>query len=188
MYAGQIVEMGAARDVLERPAHPYTRRLIDCVPALGSGRRAFAAIGGAPPAANRLPSGCAFADRCDFADAGCRTGPVGLVAIAEQPRRALSSSPGGGVLNELALEARGLTKRYGGGYTLIGRPRPANHAVSNVAFSLSRGRNARDCRRIRMREIDPRANARGPYAALGGNGQHQRAGFRGRQDHDAAAP
>jgi oligopeptide/dipeptide ABC transporter ATP-binding protein len=42
-------------------------------------------------------------------------------------------------LIELALEARGLTKFYGGGYTLFGRPRPANHAVSNVALSLSRG-------------------------------------------------
>jgi peptide/nickel transport system permease protein len=82
MYAGQIVEMGAAEDVLERPAHPYTRRLIDCVLALGSGRRSFAAIGGSPPATNRLPSGCAFADRCDFAVAECRAGPVGFVAVA----------------------------------------------------------------------------------------------------------
>jgi peptide/nickel transport system permease protein len=82
MYAGRIVEMGAARDVLGRPAHPYTRRLIDCVPAPGVGRRAFAAIGGAPPATNRLPSGCAFADRCDFAVAECRAGPIEFVAIA----------------------------------------------------------------------------------------------------------
>ena len=81
MYAGEIVEMGAAKDVLERPAHPYTRRLIDCVPALGSGRRAFAAIGGTPPAANRLPSGCAFADRCNFATDACRAGPLGFVII-----------------------------------------------------------------------------------------------------------
>jgi len=81
MYAGQIVEMGAAEDVLKRPAHPYTRRLIDCVPALGSGRQSYVAIGGATPATNRLPSGCAFADRCDFAVAECRAGPVGFVAV-----------------------------------------------------------------------------------------------------------
>jgi len=42
-------------------------------------------------------------------------------------------------LNEVALEARGLTKLYGGGYRLIGRPRLANHAVSDVSFSLLRG-------------------------------------------------
>ena len=81
MYAGRIVEIGAARDVLERPAHPYTRGLIDCVPELGSGKRAFAAIGGAPPAANRLPTGCAFADRCNFATDACRAGPLGFVTI-----------------------------------------------------------------------------------------------------------
>ena len=42
-------------------------------------------------------------------------------------------------MNEPALEARGLTKRYGGGATLLGRRRAANHAVSDVALSLSRG-------------------------------------------------
>jgi peptide/nickel transport system permease protein len=83
MYAGRIVEMGAVRDVLEHPAHPYTRRLIDCVPELGSGRRSFAAIGGAPPVSNRLPNGCAFADRCDFAMSNCRADPIELVAIAD---------------------------------------------------------------------------------------------------------
>jgi oligopeptide/dipeptide ABC transporter ATP-binding protein len=42
-------------------------------------------------------------------------------------------------LNDVALEACGLAKLYGGGRTLLGRPRPANHAVTNVAFSLVRG-------------------------------------------------
>ena len=71
--------------------------------------------------------------------AECRAGPIELRRDRERPRRALSSSAGGGVLNELALEARGLTKLYGGGHTLVGRPRPANHAVNDVALSLSRG-------------------------------------------------
>ena len=39
MYAGRIVEEGPTGALLERPAHPYTRRLIDCVPELGAGRR-----------------------------------------------------------------------------------------------------------------------------------------------------
>jgi peptide/nickel transport system permease protein len=81
MYAGQIVEMGASHDVLEHPAHPYTRRLIDCVPILGSGRRAFEAIRGMPPATNQLPNGCAFADRCDLATAECHAGPIALFEI-----------------------------------------------------------------------------------------------------------
>jgi peptide/nickel transport system permease protein len=78
MYAGRIVETGTTSQVLERPAHPYTRRLIGCVPVLGSGRRRFEAIPGLPPAVNRLPEGCAFAARCEFADAACRAGPVAM--------------------------------------------------------------------------------------------------------------
>jgi peptide/nickel transport system permease protein len=78
MYGGQIVEIGAAQDVLERAAHPYTRRLISCIPSLGSGKRQFEAIRGMPPATNRLAKGCSFADRCDFATAECLAGPIAL--------------------------------------------------------------------------------------------------------------
>jgi peptide/nickel transport system permease protein len=35
MYAGQMVESGTAGDVLDQPAHPYTQRLMECVPRLG---------------------------------------------------------------------------------------------------------------------------------------------------------
>ena len=37
MYAGQIVECGPSRDVLARPAHPYTRALLACSPQIGVG-------------------------------------------------------------------------------------------------------------------------------------------------------
>ena len=42
-------------------------------------------------------------------------------------------------MTELALETRGLTKIYGGGFTLGGRRRPAIHAVSDVTINLNRG-------------------------------------------------
>ena len=38
MRRGEIVETGATRAVLDRPQHPYTKRLIACVPQPGSGR------------------------------------------------------------------------------------------------------------------------------------------------------
>ncbi|PKP73208.1 MAG: peptide ABC transporter permease [Alphaproteobacteria bacterium HGW-Alphaproteobacteria-6] len=78
MYAGQVVEEGPTAEVLAAPAHPYTRRLIACVPELGAGRRALAAIPGLPPAVDDLPPGCAFAPRCDRATDACQSGEVAV--------------------------------------------------------------------------------------------------------------
>lgn len=78
MYAGEVVEEGPTADILAAPAHPYTRRLIACVPRLGAGRRKLSAIPGLPPAVDALPPGCAFAPRCDRARADCRTGIVAM--------------------------------------------------------------------------------------------------------------
>jgi len=78
MYAGRIVETGPTADVLADPWHPYTRRLIACVPELGGGRRVLAAIPGLPPAVDDLPPGCAFAPRCDRATEDCGRAEVAL--------------------------------------------------------------------------------------------------------------
>ncbi|WP_068109236.1 dipeptide/oligopeptide/nickel ABC transporter permease/ATP-binding protein [Tropicimonas marinistellae] len=82
MYAGRIVETGPTDAILDAPAHPYTRRLIACVPRLGEGRRALHAIPGLPPAVDDLPAGCAFAPRCDKATDACRTGEITLAKSA----------------------------------------------------------------------------------------------------------
>ena len=80
MYAGRIVEHGPTDDILRAPAHPYTARLMACVPELGQGRRELAAIPGLPPMVDQLPAGCAFAPRCDMASAACKIGDIPLVA------------------------------------------------------------------------------------------------------------
>jgi peptide/nickel transport system permease protein len=80
MYAGRIVEEGPTRDILQSPNHPYTARLIDCVPELGGGKRRLEAIAGLPPVVDRLPQGCAFADRCTRAAPECRQGDIPLDA------------------------------------------------------------------------------------------------------------
>ena len=84
MYAGRIVETGPTEAILSDPAHPYTRRLIACVPELGGGRRELHAIPGLPPAVDDLPAGCAFAPRCDKAQADCRKGEIDLAPFGDR--------------------------------------------------------------------------------------------------------
>ena len=78
MYAGRIVEEGRTNDILDAPRHPYTERLMACVPELGGGKRRLEAIPGLPPVVSDLPPGCAFADRCDRAQDDCRRGDIAL--------------------------------------------------------------------------------------------------------------
>jgi len=78
MYAGQVVESGTVDEIYRHPLHPYTRRLMACVPRLGDRARALTAIPGLPPALDDLPTGCRFADRCDVVTDACREAPVEL--------------------------------------------------------------------------------------------------------------
>lgn len=86
MYAGRIVEEGPTSAILNAPTHPYTARLMECVPELGRGQRKLAAIPGLPPMVDDLPTGCAFADRCDRATTACRVGDISLDEIAPHRR------------------------------------------------------------------------------------------------------
>ncbi len=72
MYAGRIVERGPVAKVLKSPRHPYTRALLASMPRVDeAGHEPLQAIAGQPPNPRRLPSGCAFHPRCQFADALC---------------------------------------------------------------------------------------------------------------------
>ena len=75
MYAGRIVESGPVQDVLERPLHPYTRGLIDSLPARNPRGQPLRQIDGATPSLLSLPSGCAFRERCRAAGTECAADP-----------------------------------------------------------------------------------------------------------------
>jgi peptide/nickel transport system ATP-binding protein len=64
MYAGQIVELAPAADLLRRPFHPYTRALMNSVPKLGHEMERLQAIGGTVPNLGEWPAGCRFYPRC----------------------------------------------------------------------------------------------------------------------------
>jgi peptide/nickel transport system ATP-binding protein len=76
MYAGKIVEFGAADDVLDRPRHPYTAGLLDSVPSRNAKGAPLAQIPGMTPSLLDPPPGCAFRQRCVRATAACAADPA----------------------------------------------------------------------------------------------------------------
>jgi peptide/nickel transport system ATP-binding protein len=73
MYAGNVVEKATVEEAFRNPHHPYTRALLDAVPEIDR-RRRLESLPGTMPDLARLPSGCNFADRCEYAREECRTG------------------------------------------------------------------------------------------------------------------
>src|ERR1700726_1106185 len=70
MYAGRIVEQGAAAQVLATPKHPYTQGLLAASPRLERGK--LTPIPGSVPQLTALPPGCAFEPRCGLRREDCR--------------------------------------------------------------------------------------------------------------------
>jgi peptide/nickel transport system ATP-binding protein len=76
MYAGRIVEQGSVAEVLESPKHPYTRGLLDSVPANALAGGKLRPIPGMTPSLARLVEGCSFRERCSRADEACLVMPA----------------------------------------------------------------------------------------------------------------
>ena len=84
MYLGALVEEAPVRDLFAEPKHPYTRRLMECVPQLDSNKytTSFLPIPGQPPSLSRRPPGCPFAPRCPGFQAGRCDHPVPEEAVS----------------------------------------------------------------------------------------------------------
>jgi peptide/nickel transport system ATP-binding protein len=81
MYAGQIVELAPARELLRRPFHPYTRALMNSVPKLAGGADRLSAIPGNVPRIGNFPAGCRFYPRCPSAHPECANTAPELVEV-----------------------------------------------------------------------------------------------------------
>jgi peptide/nickel transport system ATP-binding protein len=84
-YAGRVVEAGELAAVFERPAHPYTRRLLATIPDIAA-RRRLEPIDGHAPAPSARPAGCSFAPRCEFARDVCTVGAPPQVDVGPHHR------------------------------------------------------------------------------------------------------
>lgn len=73
MYAGTVVETGPVAEVFAKPNHPYTRGLLESVPAEQHKGSRLSSIPGGPPDPRAVPSGCAFRTRCPMARDLCAT-------------------------------------------------------------------------------------------------------------------
>lgn len=78
-YAGEVVEIGPAEDVLRRPAHPYTQALLASLPAVGKSE--LASLPGQPPDLTKLDTGCPFAPRCPVRYERCSQDPKLLPVV-----------------------------------------------------------------------------------------------------------
>jgi oligopeptide/dipeptide ABC transporter ATP-binding protein len=72
MYAGQIVEMAPARELLDAPRHPYTSALLRAIPRLDQEKTRLETIPGMVPKPGFAPAGCRFHPRCAIAKSDCR--------------------------------------------------------------------------------------------------------------------
>ena len=134
MYAGRVVELGAAADVLAAPSHPYTRGLLLAAPRPNEAT-AMEGIPGYPPRAGQRPPGCSFRPRCPIAVDRCRDTPppefvrpdhlVRCFRAADESVRAVAGplrEQAPGPAGPAALQASQISARYG--------RRPVLHDVS----------------------------------------------------------
>jgi peptide/nickel transport system ATP-binding protein len=148
LYAGTLVEQGTAESILRDPRHPYTARLLCCLPSTGRRKEdgALQTIAGTLPAPGAKLEPCVFAPRCDRAEDICHATPppedwsdghmakchfeppfpaaaVSLAAVSQLPKL---------VRNIPVLEARSLVKTYGAGASSV-------RAVYDISFALQAG-------------------------------------------------
>ncbi len=65
MYGGRLAEAGTTYDIYDRPKHPYTHGLINCLPRISNRKNRLTPISGTIPSLIDPPEGCIFHPRCE---------------------------------------------------------------------------------------------------------------------------
>ena len=71
MYGGRVMEYGNTNDIFHNPTHPYTQGLLHAIPRLDHQGEQLSTIPGNPPNMMKMPPGCPFVERCEFAKDQC---------------------------------------------------------------------------------------------------------------------
>lgn len=100
MYLGRIVELADTDALFDRPAHPYTRALLDELPRIDMRKKKFASLKGEVPSPLHPPSGCHFHPRCPRAEAACKTTRPPLIEVGVSHEAACLYPHTGGALPE----------------------------------------------------------------------------------------
>jgi oligopeptide/dipeptide ABC transporter ATP-binding protein len=82
MYLGRLVETAPTAALFETPRHPYSRALLDAVPAPEHGATPRPLLEGELPSPLAPPRGCHFHPRCPFATALCAQQAPAMVEAA----------------------------------------------------------------------------------------------------------
>ena len=88
MYLGRLAEQGSVRDVIQRPAHPYTRGLLNALPKLENLDAPLTPVPGDIPSPLERPSGCVFHTRCSMSEPRCQQAVPSMVDVYEGHRAA----------------------------------------------------------------------------------------------------
>src|SRR5262249_10548178 len=84
MYAGRLAEMGSLKQVMETPAHPFTKGLLGWVPRVRGPPGRPPSVAGHPPGLPSPIPGCAFAPRCPRGRPVCRQEPPPKVQVGRE--------------------------------------------------------------------------------------------------------
>ncbi len=82
MYSGRLAELGLRKEIIRSPQHPYTAKLIECIPREGKRDESLPVIPGMVRVATDFSDvGCRFSERCDFAQKQCQSLDPPLVTL-----------------------------------------------------------------------------------------------------------